>query len=159
MTEKRHDADSRPLPLNVDNSLLFKMVRMTNHMSHNYEHSPAREHGLSVKDWRMVLVIASHPGTSAAAMSKFSGYDQMSVGRTIRKLVRLNWVYLTVNPQDQRETFVYLTEKGRGSYGELARRIDKYERDILSVLSVAQHRTLEKLLTKLTEKVTGYHDE
>ncbi|PCI34219.1 MAG: hypothetical protein COB54_00015 [Alphaproteobacteria bacterium] len=157
MTKNKFETNAPPLPLDVDNSLLFKMVRMTNHMSQNYEHSPAREQGLSVKDWRIVLIIASHHGTSAAAMSKFSGYDQMSVGRTVRKLERLSWIYLKANPSDHREIFLFLTEDGEKSYRDLAQRINEYEQEILSVFTPSQQKTLDKLLTILSEKVTDYN--
>ncbi len=142
--------------MNVDNSILFKMVRLTNYMSQHYKHEPVKQFGLSKRDWRIMLAIAAHQGSTAVKISKFTGYDQMSVGRTVSKLVRQKRVRRVQNPSDRRETFLYLADETWESYKTTAKLIQDFEQDILSVLSPSERKSLDKIFTKLTERIISY---
>jgi DNA-binding MarR family transcriptional regulator len=154
--KKSSAADWKSVPFNVDNSLLFKMVRLTNYMSRHYKHDPVKHFGLSARDWRIMLAIAAHQGSTAATISKFTGYDQMSVGRTVAKLVRQKRVRRVQNPSDRRETFLYLTDEAWESYVTTAKLIQDFEQDILSVLSSSQRKSLDKIFARLTERTINY---
>ena len=153
---KRGVADWKSVPLNVDNSLLFRMVRLTNYMSQHYKNAPVNDYGLSARDWRIMLAIAAHQGASAAIISKFTGYDQMSVGRTVSKLVGQKRVRQLRNPEDRRATFLYLTDGAWEPYSKLAELIQDFEQDILSVLSSAERKSLDKIFTKLTQSMLDH---
>jgi len=148
--------DWKSVPLNVDNSLLFRMVRLTNYMSQHYKHAPIKQYGLSARDWRIMLAIASHQGATAVIISKFTGYDQMSVGRTVNKLLQQKRVRQVRNPSDKRETFLYLTDGAWESYATLAQLIQDFEQDILSALSSSERKSLDKIFTKLTERMINH---
>ncbi len=156
MKKKPHTPDWKSTPLNVDNSILFKMVRLTNYMSQHYKHEPVKQFGLSKRDWRIMLAIAANQGSTAVKISKFTGYDQMSVGRTVSKLVRQKRVYRVQNPSDRRETFLYLSDETWESYVTTAKLIQEFEQDILSVLSPSERKSLDKIFTKLTERIISY---
>jgi len=153
---KSSAVDWKSLPLNVDNSLLFRMVRLTNYMSQHYKHKPIKHYGLSARDWRIMLAIAAHQGASAVTISKFTGYDQMSVGRTVSKLIKQKRVRRMHNPEDKRATFLYLTDEAWGAYSTLAQLIQDFEQEILSVLSSSERKSLDEIFSKLTQSMLDH---
>ena len=59
-------ARRRAAALPVDSSLFFKLVRVVNLTARPFVETLARTHQLSLNEWRVMVVLASHPGVAAS---------------------------------------------------------------------------------------------
>ena len=72
----------------ADDSLFFKLVRVVNLTARPFVETLSRQHQLSLNEWRVMVVLASHPGVAAHEVAEITGLDKMSVSRALAALER-----------------------------------------------------------------------
>ena len=106
MTAAKRAAAGRAGVIRLDDSLLFKLVRVVNLTARPFNEGIGRRHDLSLSDWRVMMVLGSHPGTTASDVCQRTGMDKMSVSRAIAALARRRRVTRKSDPTDGRRTLV-----------------------------------------------------
>ncbi len=143
-------------PLPLDTSVFFKLVRVVNLIARPFLETVGKQHHLSLNEWRVMVVLASHPGVSATDVAESTGLDKMSVSRALGALERRGRLLRKDNPDDQRKSRLYLSAQGKRLFGkigiaakkreaELFRGVQKRELDQLGA-------TLDKLIGALREQ-------
>ncbi len=140
--------------LDIDNSVLFKMIRMVNFFGNDYETTVPAELNISRREYHMLLVIALHPGVSAIEISDYSGYSQMAVSRGVKNLLKLDRIIRVPDERDKRKFDLTLTDAGWAIYQEISPSSLRMENDALSCLSKKQIKSLNEILSILSLKMT-----
>lgn len=140
---------SSPTP--IDESLFFKLVRVVNLTARPFHESIGAAKQLSLNEWRVMVVLASHPGISASEVAALSGMDKMSVSRAIAALARHKRLTRRADDGDRRRISLTLNAAGRRVFAEVAALGRQREAQLLSRLSLAEQGQLLGLVNRLME--------
>jgi DNA-binding MarR family transcriptional regulator len=150
---------ARPLPLAMDDSIFFKLVRVVNLTARPFVESIGRAHRLNLNEWRVMLVLASHPGSAAQDVVAHTGLDKMTVSRALAGLDRRGRLVRREDPADKRRALLTLSGAGRRVYEQLGVGGKAREQQLFAALSHAdrQHlgRTLDTLIATLLAAETA----
>jgi DNA-binding MarR family transcriptional regulator len=139
--------DDVRLPL--DSSLFFKLVRLVNLTARPFHEGVGKEHALSINEWRVMVVLASHAGVAATEVAEHCGLDKMSVSRAISALARAGRIRKAPDAQDQRRTLLFLSAPGRKLYARIGAKAVQREAELFEGMGAAQVQQLDALLDKL----------
>jgi DNA-binding MarR family transcriptional regulator len=139
----------------LDDSLLFKLVRVVNLTARPFNEGIGRRHDLSLSDWRVMMVLGSHPGSTASEVCQRTGMDKMSVSRAIAALARRRRVTRKADPADGRRTLVWLSSAGQRLFDALSVSARQRERQVFRGVGAQEQArlgaTLDRLISALVE--------
>ena len=135
----------------LDDSLFFKLVRVVNLTARPFNEGIGRRHDLSLSDWRVMMVLGSHPGTTASEVCQRSGMDKMSVSRAIAALARRRRVTRKPDPADGRRTLVWLSSAGQRVFEELSVSARERERQVFRGVGPQEQARLGETLDRLID--------
>lgn len=138
-------------PAPIDDSLFFKLVRVVNLTARPFHESIGAERHLSLNEWRVMVVLAAHPGLSGSEVAALSGMDKMSVSRAIAALVRHKRVTRRADDGDKRRISLKLNAAGRKVFAEVAALGKHREAKLFSKLGASEKAQLAALVDKLVE--------
>ncbi len=145
MTALRRRAAALP----VDSSLFFKLVRVVNLTARPFVETLARAHKLSLNEWRVMVVLASHPGVAASDLALATGLDKMSISRAIAALSRHGRIIKKADSRDGRRTLLRLSAAGQRVYQAIGARAKVREAQLFGGIGAAELDQLDQLLDKL----------
>ena len=140
-------AADKSLPL--DSSLFFKLVRVVNLTARPFQAGIGKLHQLTLNEWRVMVVLASHPGSAAIDIAEVTGLDKMSVSRALSGLGRLDRVVLKSDLNDQRRSEVYLSAAGRKLFARIGSHAKQREAELFSGMSARELKAMGNTLDKL----------
>ena len=141
------DAAPRLLPL--DDSLLFKLVRIVNLAARPFNEYVGRNHSITLTEWRVMIVLASRPGCAAQEVALHTGLDKMSVSRALAGLGRDGRIARRADPDDKRRDLCFLTAAGEQLYAQIGEEGSAHEHDLFAAITPAEQGRLGSLLDKL----------
>ena len=113
----------------------------------------ARRHKLSLNEWRVMIVLASHPGSAAHEIADVTGLDKMSVSRAIAALGRHDRISRRPDPQDARRTLLELNAAGRRIYQAIGISGREREAQLFAGIGADDKAELERLIDRLVAAV------
>jgi DNA-binding MarR family transcriptional regulator len=143
----RRDGSAKALP--IDDSLFFKLVRLVNLTARPFMETFSREHRLSLNEWRVMIVLASHPGVAAREVVDATGLDKMSVSRAIAALARHRRVDKQSDPADARRTLLCLSRQGLALFEAIGHQGAQREAALFSGLASEEHAALARIIDRL----------
>jgi DNA-binding MarR family transcriptional regulator len=105
--------------------------------------------GLTIAEWRLMVVIAMHGTTQAIDISRRTRMDQVAVHRAIKSLIAKNMLKRQAQGQDMRRKPLQLTRKGLAVYQDMQPAARDVEGDLLRLLDARERKILRALLGKL----------
>lgn len=108
------------LDLTSTKALPFRLLKLTNLVSRPFFGQVAKQHHLTLNEWRTLFVLASHPGSSPAEISAHTGLQQMNISRAVASLRKSGRVSEAPDPRDLRRTMISLTKEGVSTYQAIA---------------------------------------
>ncbi|WP_120495473.1 MarR family winged helix-turn-helix transcriptional regulator [Kiloniella sp. EL199] len=105
--------------------------------------------GLTVYQWRVMVVLGNSQPLSASEVVDYSSLDKVQVSRAIKGLLEREFIERHVDEIDKRKVNLLLTEKGNDTLQELIPLVLKREQEILDGLSETEKETLEKLMARV----------
>jgi len=148
-------AAERATATRLDDSLFFKLVRVVNLTARPFNEGLGRRHDLSLSDWRVMMVLGSHPGTTASDVCQRTGMDKMSVSRAIAALARKRRVLRKPDPTDGRRTQVWLSRAGQRLFDELSVSARERERQVFGGVGVQEQARLSDTLDRLIDALVA----
>lgn len=143
------------LALPMDESTFFKLVRVVNLTARPFTESIARANRLTLNEWRVMLVLASHPGSAAQDIAWHTGLDKMSVSRALAGLGREGRIVRKPDPDDGRRTSLWLNAAGTRLYDKVGTSGRARERRLFAAIDKAAlaqlDRTLDTLIASLLQ--------
>ncbi|MGW1027868.1 MarR family winged helix-turn-helix transcriptional regulator [Streptomyces sp. NPDC002577] len=129
----------------------FRLLKLTNLLSRPFRDF-ARSHSLTLNEWRVIVVVAARPGSSASEIATATGLLPMNISRALAGLRKSGRIMEERDPADQRRTLVHLTALGRRTFEEIAPHSEEQARRLLEVLDDEQIAALGKLVDVLISR-------
>jgi DNA-binding MarR family transcriptional regulator len=139
--------------LPVDSSLFFKLVRVVNLTARPFHAGVGKHHHLSLNEWRVMVVLASHPGVSATEVADVTGLDKMSVSRALAGLGRHERLQRQDDPADQRRSRLSLSPQGKRLFARIGAQAKVREAELFAGVSAAELERMNTTLDKLIAAV------
>ncbi|MBC7379159.1 MAG: MarR family transcriptional regulator [Burkholderiaceae bacterium] len=139
--------------LPVDSSLFFKLVRIVNLTARPFHDSVSKQHHLTLNEWRVMVVLASHPGVPASEVADITGLDKMSVSRALAGLHKHDRLLRKDHPEDQRKTQLFLSAAGRRLFAKIGAQAKLREAELFAGVSASEMKQTNATLDKLIAAV------
>lgn len=136
-------------PLPFDSSLFFKLVRVVNMTARPFQAGLGQAHQLTLNEWRVMVVLASHPGSAATDITEATGLDKMSISRALSGLGRRDRVLLKSDSADQRRSKVYLSAAGKKLFAQIGGHAVQREAELFNSVSARELKSMGQTLDKL----------
>lgn len=111
LRESRSKDAQRPL-FDIENSFAFKMVKLVNVMTREFQREFEGELDVSLVEWRIIAVLNKYPNLSAADIARRTGHNQMVIGRAVKRLQELHRIERRPSLNDGRRLMLNLTDAG-----------------------------------------------
>lgn len=110
-------------------------------------------HGLTVKTWRILAVIAACQPLSAKDLAERTATDPYHIARSLTALLGQGLISRDTDPDDRRRISLRLTPAGRRAHDEIAGALCRVERTVLDGLTGHERLTLFRLLDALDARI------
>jgi DNA-binding MarR family transcriptional regulator len=138
--------------LHLEHFLPYRLSVLANTVSAAIAGFYSERHDLTTPEWRVIAVLARHPGLSAAEVVERTAMDKVAVSRAVARLLRNRRVRRRQTTADRRRSRLELSAAGRTVYNDVAPRALGYERQLLEALAPAEVRMLDAVLISLLER-------
>lgn len=149
---------ARVKPKVVDSSVFFKLIRLVNLTARPFQESVGKLHQLSLIEWRVMVVLASHPGAAATEVVSYTGLDKMSVSRALANLLKLGRITRSTDALDARRALLQLSTKGRELFERISASAVVREAQLFSGISASELTRFEATVEKLTRALIDQAD-
>jgi DNA-binding MarR family transcriptional regulator len=139
--------------LPIDDSIFFRLVRVVNLTARPFSGVIGKAHRLTLNEWRVLLVLANHPGAAASEVAGLTGLDKMSVSRALAALLRRGRVLRRVDPLDKRRLLLRLSAEGERLYQRIGAPAKERERTLFSGIGADEQQRLGHTLDRLIENL------
>jgi DNA-binding MarR family transcriptional regulator len=116
-------------------------------------------HGISLGEWRTVLMVTLVPETTAADVAGYFAMDKMAVTRAVQRLTRDGYLTRQRRDSDKRSYALRLTAQGEDLFGKLLSLVENHFAEIAGVLSPDEREGLHGMLLRLFDKVDTLHTD
>jgi DNA-binding MarR family transcriptional regulator len=138
--------------IQLERFLPYRLSVLTNLVSGAIADVYEQRFNLTIPEWRVIAVLARHPGLSAAEVAAHTRMDAVAVSRAVTRLVRAGRIRRSIAADDRRRSVLRLSAAGEAVYREIAPVALRYERSLLEALESAEIAALDSILAKLTAR-------
>jgi DNA-binding MarR family transcriptional regulator len=132
--------------------LPYRLSVLTNLVSGTIADAYRRRFGLSIPEWRVLAVLARHPGLSATEVAESTRMDAVAVSRAVARLLAARRLRRATSRGDRRRSVLSVSATGMAVYREVAPLALGYERELLAALTTGQRAALDRALDALTSR-------
>ncbi len=130
----------------------FRLLKLTNLLSRPFFGRFAKQHALTLTEWRTMVVLANRPGSAAQDVSAATGLHAMNISRALAGLRAAGRVEEARDPDNHRRTLLWLTKAGQRTFEEIAPHSELQAQMLLDVLSPSELTALSRIVDKLTAR-------
>ena len=130
----------------------FRLLKLTNLLSRPFFGRFAKQHELTLNEWRTMVVLASRPGGAAQDVAMATGMTPMNVSRALAGLRAAARVEEARDPDNHRRTLLWLTKSGEKTYREIAPYSEKQAERLLATLTATEVTALGRIVDKLVAR-------
>ena len=117
----------------------------------------AEKFGLSIAEWRILANLGRCGPLYAGELAERSSLDKPKVTRALQRLEAAGFTQRVVGSQDRRQVRILLSRRGRSVFREIAALALEWEKNFLAPLAKGERQALERILTKLMQRVEDMH--
>jgi len=145
---------SRLLGLEVlEHALPYKLYKLALRGSRAKSAYIKREVGLSIDEWKVLLLIGTFSPLSTKEVAARSTLDKVRVSRTTDRLVRQRLVTAQRDPSDRRKVELKLTRLGKTKYRGVVASLTAWDTAFVQALDPRSVALLIKLLQTLDQRI------
>ncbi len=133
----------------LENFLPYKLSILSQSVSGLIATEYESKFGLSMNQWRCLVIINAHQPITARTISDLTLLDKMTISRTVNSLKTRKLVQIETSGTDARRRLLTLTKSGKQIYNEVIPIAKTYESKLLASLSQKEQHILEVVMTKL----------
>ena len=141
--------------IELERFLPYRLSVLTNLVSSAIADAYRRRFGLSIPEWRVLAVLAPHPGLSAADVAERTRMDAVAVSRAVARLAAAGRLRRSVARDDRRRSVLSVSPAGKAVYRAVAPLALDYERELLAALDAKERATFERALEALTARAAA----
>ncbi len=139
-------------PLKLETFLPYRLSLLSNTISGAIAATYQDKFGISMPEWRIMMILAEYPGSSAEEVCRRTRIEKSVVSRAVTRLMERHLVTRDVDASDRRRSVLQLTGTGEAVYAEVMPIATRYEQSLLSGLGTAERRTLDGILVRLLQR-------
>jgi DNA-binding MarR family transcriptional regulator len=143
---------TRPATIDLERFLPYRLSVLTNLVSGTIADAYRRRFGLSIPEWRVLAVLARHPGLSAAEVAERTRMDAVAVSRAVARLLAAGRLQRGLARNDRRRSVLAVSAAGRAVYRAVAPVALGYEKQLLAALDPPARDALDAALGALTAR-------
>jgi DNA-binding MarR family transcriptional regulator len=136
-------------PQSLDDVLLYRISRLLSTAGSMVIRLCEGSFGITRREWRLIALLAREDGVLSSQLAERAQLDRARTSRAVTSLVAKKLVRRARGPADRREVRLALTDAGRALYAQLFPRVLQINHELLSVLSGAQLKALDRGLEAL----------
>ncbi len=136
----------------------YKIATLSNRFSLGTARIYAQRYDLTLRDWRVLNVLAHYAPLSANEVAEKILNDKTQVSRAVDKLVKRGFVTRAVDTENRRKSVLRITDEGRKVFEEINPIARQREADLVSVLSADEYREFLAMLDRLLTRVEDMGD-
>jgi DNA-binding MarR family transcriptional regulator len=125
-------------------------------LSHSVSNSIAtvydRRFGLTIPEWRVIVILGRFPGLSAVEVAERTLMDKVAVSRAVSKLIKNGRIDREFADIDRRRSILNLSDKGRQLLEEISPLAMQIEETLVDGLSDSDVAILNQVIDRLLEK-------
>jgi DNA-binding MarR family transcriptional regulator len=110
---------------------------------------PANDPGVTPGEFSLMTVVGRNSGINSATLARTYGLDKATLSLTLKRLTQAGLVRTARREDDRRHLALKLTPAGRAALRRAARRIERQERVMDSVLAPGERERLLDLLGRI----------
>jgi DNA-binding MarR family transcriptional regulator len=141
------EGQSRKLVL--EDFLPYRLSILSNTLSSTIASTYDKRFGLTIREWRVIAILARFPGISAIEVAERTLMDKVAVHRAVAQLIKSGRVDRLFANADRRRSILNLSEEGRSLHDQIASMALKFEDDLLHGFNEDEIRTLNLLMERL----------
>ncbi len=130
----------------------FRLLKLTNLLSRPFFARFARQHALTLDEWRTVVVLANRPGSAAQDVAAATGLLPMNISRALAGLRKAGRIDDARDTQNHRRILLWLSPAGLKTFKEIAPYAEKQASALLDVLSAEELAALAETVEKLIDR-------
>lgn len=138
--------------IDLERFLPYRLSVLTNLVSGTIADAYRRRFGLGIPEWRVLAVLARHPGLSAADVAERTRMDAVAVSRAVARLLAAGRLQRSLARNDRRRSVLSVSAAGRAVYREVAPLAVGYEAQLLEALDPAARDALDAAIDALTAR-------
>ncbi len=138
--------------LDLNAFLPYRLSILSNMVSEAISRIYAERFGLSIPGWRVVAILAQHPGLSAGEAAVRTAMDKVAVSRAVAQLLEAGYLERQFADEDRRRSMLTLSAKGWGVYDQVVPLARRMEAALVESLSAQDRAAFDRLLARLTER-------
>lgn len=136
-------------PLRLEAFLPYRLSLLSNTVSGVIAETYQSKFGISMPEWRIMMMLAEYPGTAADDICRRTRIEKSVVSRALDRLLRRRLITRRTSEKDRRRSVLGLSETGRTVYDEVMPIARDYEKQLLKGMTAADRAALERLLEML----------
>ena len=130
----------------------YRLSVLTNIVSRTIGRLYGERFGLGIPEWRVMAVLGRFAPLSSGEVCARTAMDKVRVSRSVERLRRARLVEQAVDSRDRRRSRLRLSAAGIRMHAAIVPMAQAAEALLLDGLSAAERRTLDRLLSRLTER-------
>jgi DNA-binding MarR family transcriptional regulator len=139
-------------PFALERFVPYRLSVLTNIISRTIGRLYGERFGLSIPEWRVMAVLGRFAPLSASEVCQRTAMDKVQVSRAVDRLRRGGLVERAVDAKDRRRSRLRLSAVGHRTHDAIVPMAMATEALLLDGLAPQDRRTLDRLLTRLTER-------
>lgn len=138
-------------PRTVDDLLNYRLSRLFAASGAMVVRLCEGRYGITRREWRLIALLAANGAMSPSELAERAHLERARTSRHITELTARKLIQRVSDPKDKRRAQVALTEEGRQLYDELFPQSQRFNGEVLSVLTPAELAAFDVTLAKLTQ--------
>ena len=144
--------NSQHKTFSLDGFLPYKLSLVSQSVSRMIAQEYENKFGLSMTQWRVLVIICNSPPLTANDIGAKSLLDKMTISRAVKSLRERSMINAKLVETDGRKRLLSVTALGRQIYEDVLPIALSYENELLNSITDSERETLEKILEKLLQK-------
>ena len=141
------------MEFDLDKFLPYRLSILANRISRQLSQLYAQRFELSIPEWRVLAVVARHPGASAELVCRKTAMDKVAVSRAVARLLKSKRLQREYAADDKRRSVLRLSAQGQRIYRRIVPLVRRFETQVIGELTQRDRRDLQRVLDKLDSAV------
>jgi DNA-binding MarR family transcriptional regulator len=149
--QSSQDLDSPKVQL--DQFVPYRMVHLAANISLALSKIYKQEFDITIPEWRVLAQLAQQQKLYSKDIAEITSMDKSKVSRAVKVLENKQYLLRQTDKNDNRAAYLFLTVQGKALYEKIVPKALQWEKQLIDVLEVSEHRDLMKILEKLDKQV------
>lgn len=133
----------------LEDFLPYRLAILSHTVSSLIAHVYDKRFGVTIPEWRVILIVGRFPGLSAVEVAERTMLDKVAVSRAVTKLIKAGRINREFADADRRRSILTLSEDGWKVHDEIAPLALAMEADLLHGLDQEQIDSLNTVIERL----------